>query len=236
MCTTIKDTCSEIDDEDKSKCSTLMKLVGKLSRDVHPCNSMRLDVLLHASAAFINAGCSRGEHSDSTLTLIMEVVAALRTAPYNNHIDLAYQAGIYSRVLLAIVKAPESSKAQRDVCLRQAQMVYKEAYRSLLTARGLDHPQSRLIQKRLQYVKQMLTVAKKTGLIQAILDKKTAREAQTATTANGSSSADVASNVTDVDSKEPPAAFQPIAQGGIGLSRSQECFGGTNQKRPGTAE
>lgn len=100
--------------------------------------------------------------------------------------------------------------------------MYKEAYRSLLTARGLDHPQTRLTQKRLQYVKQMLSVAKKTGLIQAILDKKTAREAQAATTANGSTPADVSSNVSDVDSKEPPAAFKPIAQGGVGLSRPQE--------------
>jgi len=213
MCSTIVEMCDEILD-DTSKCPALMKLVGKLSRDVHPCNSKRFNALLHASAAFINSGCSKGEHSEATLTLIMEVVNALRTAPYSAHVDLAYQASIYGRVLLTIAKSPKSSQAERDVCLRLAQTVYKEAFKCLLTARGFEHPQTKILQKRIQSVKEMLAVAKKTGLIQAILDKRKAREVP-------EDSTNAAAKPT-TDSESSSNAFLPVADGGVGLTRSCE--------------
>ena len=192
--------CAEMDAAEDSEAAGshapgVMKLLGKLGKLVHESHALRFQALLNASASFINAGQARGSNSGATLTLIMEVVALLRKAPYDASLDLAYQLAVVGKVCLSICRDPSTATEQRDVCLKQALKCYGDAFKLLLTARGMDHPQTKMMQARMKQVKEMRAVAKKTGLIQAILDKKKARAQEC--------------NAT---------AFQPTAKGGVGLA------------------
>jgi len=209
----IEALCDEMDEAEENeeagkRCGEVMKLLGKLGKLVHGNHTVRFHALLAASASFINAGCSRGPNSSSTLTLIMEVVSVLRKAPYDASIDLAYQLAVVGKVVLSIARDPATSTEQRDMCLKQALQSYGDAFKLLLTSRGMDHPQTKIMQARMKQVKEMRAVSKKTGLIQAILDKKKARE-QAETPAH-------------VDTQEPETcnstAFKPTGDGGVGLA------------------
>ena len=126
ICDAIRDDCTALQDGDMDKCASLTKLVtpllragptyaicrmvtvtdgmvvsqvGKLSKEVPVGNAERFDAMLCASAALINAGCSKGEWSNHTLSITMEVYTSLQKVPYESAVDLAYQAGVYGRVI-----------------------------------------------------------------------------------------------------------------------------------------
>ena len=67
-----------------------------------------------------------------------EVISVLRTAPYNAAIDLAYQLNVMGRVLLSIVRDKNTTKEQRDVCLKQAMKLYGDAFKALLSRPNLN--------------------------------------------------------------------------------------------------
>ena len=194
----------EEDEEDieaeQAVCEAIMKDIAKISRRTSKCNTVRFQCLLSASAAFINTGRSVGPMSNNTLTLTHEVVSILKQAPYQASVDLAYQHTVVGKVVLAIARNAKTNNTERDVCLRQAHKMYSDAYKLLLTARGMNHPHTKVMQARMKQTKQMMAVQKKTGLIEAILNKKKAREADL----------------------PPPVAFQPLDNGGVGLAKTKQ--------------
>ena len=102
------------------------------------------------------------------------------------------------------MRSDNRDKDEINASLGMAAKVFRKAMVALMEARGPQHPQTKTCKMQIGMIQQMRSSVKKIGLVQAILEKKKAREAAAPAAAEEAAPAAVGAAAPDEAAAEVP--------------------------------